>query len=208
MSEAASKPIVNTEPETPCIIIDKATMERNIRAMAEVARSNQVQLRPHAKTHKLPWVAHQQLQKGVTEIRPGTYVYQDRMQARLGVCSLDDCAGMVWVTVISRPSADLAVIDDCSKTFATDVQPNVEPLMLQGFGHVDGLDDAVLERLSEEHGMLRLGPNSQNANLQIGSRLRIIPNHICSTVNLHNKVFFRNGAAFEEMTVLGRGMLE
>lgn len=377
MSEAASKSIVTNEPQTPFIVIDKATMERNISTMAEVARSNQVQLRPHAKTHKLPWVAHQQqlagavgitvakvseaevmaqhgitnifiayplvtpdkierairlseritliaavdslegaermnetaersghqLQvrleidtglrrtgvlydqapelaarihslehlrltgiytfrgaiykqkptldlktagedegqimvdlaerlrgngipivdvslgstptsmyaaavKGVTEIRPGTYVYQDRMQAKLGVCSLEDCAASVWVTVISRPSADLAVVDGGSKTFATDVQPNVEPLMLQGFGHIEGLDDAVLERLSEEHGMLRLGPNSQHTNPQVGSRLRIIPNHICSTVNLHNKVFFSNGAAFEEMTVLGRGMLE
>jgi D-serine deaminase-like pyridoxal phosphate-dependent protein len=146
--------------------------------------------------------------KGVTEIRPGTYVYNDRMQARFGVCSLEDCAGSVWVTVVSRPSADLAVIDGGSKTFATDVQPNVEPLMLQGFGHIEGLDDAVLERLSEEHGMLRLGPNSQLANPQIGSRLRIIPNHICSTVNLHNKVYFTNGDAYEERTILGRGMLE
>ncbi|NHN31437.1 alanine racemase [Paenibacillus agricola] len=377
MTEAASQSIVKTQPETPCIIIDKAIMERNIRNMAEVARNNQVQLRPHAKTHKLPWVAHQQLQagavgitvakvseaevmvehgvtnifiayplvtkdkierairlskqitliaavdslegaermneaagrsghklqvrleidtglrrtgvlydqapelatrihslehlhltgiytfrgaiykqkptldlqiagedegqimadlaerlrasgipildvsvgstptgmyaaavKGVTEIRPGTYVYQDRMQAQLGVCSLDDCAGSVWVTVVSRPSADLAVIDGGSKTFATDVQPNTQPLMLQGFGHIEGLDDAVLERLSEEHGMLRLGPSSQHVNPQIGSRLRIIPNHICSTVNLHNKVFFTNGTEFEEMAVLGRGMLE
>ncbi|MBW7459371.1 amino acid aldolase, partial [Paenibacillus sepulcri] len=56
--------------------------------------------------------------------------------------------------------------------------------------------------------MLRLGPDAQKANPQIGSRLRIIPNHICSTVNLHNKVFFKNGPEFEEMAVLGRGMLE
>ena len=60
---------------------------------------------------------------GVTEIRPGTYVFYDRMQARLGACSLDECAAVVVCTVVSRPTRDLAVIDGGSKTFATDVGP-------------------------------------------------------------------------------------
>jgi D-serine deaminase-like pyridoxal phosphate-dependent protein len=70
--------------------------------------------------------------EGVTEIRPGTYVFYDRMQARLGACSLDECAATVVCTVVSRPHEDLAVIDGGSKTFATDVQPGIEPLNLEG----------------------------------------------------------------------------
>lgn len=146
--------------------------------------------------------------KGVTEIRPGTYVFQDRMQARLGVCSLGDCAGSVRVTVVSRPAADLAVVDGGSKTFATDVQPNTDPMQLQGFGHVIELEDAVLERMSEEHGMLRLGPAAQASGLKAGDVLHIIPNHICSTVNLHDKVYFKSGDNYEERAVLARGKLQ
>jgi D-serine deaminase-like pyridoxal phosphate-dependent protein len=94
--------------------------------------------------------------EGVTEIRPGTYVFYDRMQARLGVCSLEDCAASVVATVVSRPREHLAIIDGGSKTFATDVPPDTAPLNLKGFGHVVGDPDAVLVRLTEEHGMLRV----------------------------------------------------
>jgi hypothetical protein len=53
--------------------------------------------------------------EGVTEIRPGTYIFYDRMQARLGACSLEECAASVVATVVSRPSEDLAIIDGEAK---------------------------------------------------------------------------------------------
>lgn len=143
--------------------------------------------------------------RGVTEIRPGTYVYQDRMQAKLGVSSLADCAAVVVTTVVSRPSPDYCVVDGGSKTFATDVQPGTEPLQLQGFGHIVEAPDAVLERLSEEHGIIRLTPGCP---VKVGDRLHIIPNHICSTVNLHNHVYITDGEQIEQLPVLARGMLE
>ncbi|NEW09463.1 amino acid aldolase [Paenibacillus sp. SYP-B3998] len=145
---------------------------------------------------------------GITEVRPGTYVFHDRMQARFGVCGIEDCAGSVLVTIVSRPSADLAIVDGGSKTFATDVQPGTDPLQLRGFGHVIGHADALLVRLTEEHGMVELGPIAQAAGLQVGDQLRIIPNHICSTVNLHNSVVLYRGNALERLPVLARGMLE
>ncbi|MGO4269004.1 amino acid aldolase, partial [Paenibacillus sp. TAF58] len=74
--------------------------------------------------------------------------------------------------------------------------------------HVMNLEDALLVRLSEEHGMLDLGPLAQSANLQVGDKLRIIPNHICSTINLHNQVIMRRGDVYERLPVLARGMLE
>jgi D-serine deaminase-like pyridoxal phosphate-dependent protein len=144
--------------------------------------------------------------EGVTEIRPGTYVFYDRMQARLGVCSLEECAATVVATVVSRPSENLAIIDGGSKTFATDVQPGTKPLNLEGFGHVVGYPDAVLERLTEEHGMLRV---SEDHDLRIGDIVQIIPNHVCSTVNLHNEIFFADGTgALERIEVSARGKLE
>ena len=140
---------------------------------------------------------------GVTEIRPGTYVFYDRMQARLGTCSLDECAVVVVCTVVSRPAPNLAVIDGGSKTFATDVGPGVEPLNLEGYGHVVGYPDAVLERLTEEHGMLSV---DEDCDIEVGDTLQIIPNHICSTVNLHDQVYLVGGdGAVEETRVAARG---
>ncbi len=141
--------------------------------------------------------------EGVTEIRPGTYVFYDRMQARLGACSLDECAATVACTVVSRPHEDLAVIDGGSKTFATDVQPGKEPLNLEGFGHVVGYPGATLERLTEEHGMLAV---TAEHDLKAGDTLQIIPNHVCSTVNLHDAVYLAgDDGAVEELRVAARG---
>jgi D-serine deaminase-like pyridoxal phosphate-dependent protein len=141
--------------------------------------------------------------EGVTEIRPGTYVFYDRMQARLGACSLDECAAVVVCTVVSRPARDLAIIDGGSKTFATDVAPGAEPLNLEGYGHVVGYPDAVLERLTEEHGMLSV---DEDCDLQVGDTVQVIPNHICSTVNLHDAVYlFGEDGVVEETLVAARG---
>jgi D-serine deaminase-like pyridoxal phosphate-dependent protein len=140
---------------------------------------------------------------GVTEIRPGTYVFYDRMQARLGACSLDDCAAVVVCTIVSRPTQDLVIIDGGSKTFATDVAPGTEPLNLEGYGHIVGYPGAVLERLTEEHGMLSV---DDDCDLEVGDTLQVIPNHICSTVNLHDQVYLiAEDGTVEETGVAARG---
>ena len=45
-------------------------------------------------------------QPGVTELRPGNYVYFDRTQVALGAASLDDCALTVLATVVVEASRD------------------------------------------------------------------------------------------------------
>jgi D-serine deaminase-like pyridoxal phosphate-dependent protein len=143
--------------------------------------------------------------QGVTEIRPGTYVFYDRMQAQFGVCSLEDCAAVVVTTIVSMPSEEILIIDGGSKTFATDVQPNTNPLHLVGYGHVVNYPSAVLERMYEEHVIIKI---NKGHPFQIGDTLEIIPNHICSTINLHNQIYLKkNDNTIETMTVLGRGML-
>ena len=150
-----------------------------------------------------PTAEHVAKVDGVTEIRPGTYVFYDRMQAILGVCTLDECAAVVVCTVVSRPARDLVIIDGGSKTFATDVGPGAEPLNLEGYGYVVGYPDAVLERLTEEHGMLSV---NEDCDLEVGDTLQIIPNHICSTVNLHDEVYVAGeDGGVEEMRVAARG---
>ncbi|GMA59667.1 alanine racemase [Alicyclobacillus fastidiosus] len=142
---------------------------------------------------------------GVTEIRPGTYVFGDRMQVALGSLCLDDCAAYIVTTVVSRPSDDLVIIDGGSKTFATDVQPGVSPLNLKGFGEVLSHGEAVFERMTEEHGMIRV---PRDCSISIGDQISIIPNHICSTVNLHNSALLKKNGEFERLEIAARGKLE
>ncbi len=140
---------------------------------------------------------------GVTEIRPGTYIFYDRMQARMGACEQDDCALSVVCTVVSRPSARLAVIDGGSKAFATDVQPGRHPLDLSGFGYIKGYPVSVLERLTEEHGMISLGEGERP---EVGQTLEVVPNHVCSTVNLHDAAYLQSSdRELEELRVEARG---
>lgn len=172
--------------------------------LADILRSEGIPVRD-VSVGSTPTGLHAASVPGVTEIRPGTYVFQDRMTAAFGLCTLDDCAAFVLATVVSRPDDRYAVIDGGSKTFATDVQPLTSPLHLQGFGYLLEAPDAVLERMSEEHGMIR---TTSEHHLKPGDRVRIIPNHICSTVNLHNNVYFMEGDRLEKAPVAGRGMLE
>ncbi|RDW21495.1 amino acid aldolase [Oceanobacillus arenosus] len=143
---------------------------------------------------------------GVTEIRPGTYVFYDAMQEKYGCCTEEECAAVVKVTVISRPTKNRAIIDGGSKTFATDVQPNQAPIYLKGFGKVVGHPNIILERLTEEHGMLHIEGDSP---IEVGDTLEIIPNHICTTINLHNFIFMKEkDNTFERYEVLARGKLQ
>ncbi|MWV45539.1 amino acid aldolase [Paenibacillus sp. HJL G12] len=142
--------------------------------------------------------------EGVTEIRPGTYIFYDRMLEVMGACSKENWAAKVLVTVVSVPADDRLVVDGGSKTFATDVQPGQHPLHLKGFGEIIGHPDAVFEKMNEEHGMIRTnGPHG----LHVGDILEIVPNHICPTINLHNEVFVTEEGVIRAVPVLARGKL-
>lgn len=135
---------------------------------------------------------------GLTEIRPGTYVFNDVMQVKLGACNWKDCAAKVLVTVVSRPTQERAIIDGGSKVFAGDVKPDTQPLNIKGFGTVIAMngqprEDILFERMTEEHGMLKLF-GSAACNLKVGERLLIIPNHICTTVNLFDDLLITNNS--------------
>ena len=184
--------------------LEKAGLEegRVMVSLAEQMRERGIRIKD-VSVGSTPTAEYVAKVEGVTEIRPGTYVFYDRMQARLGACSLDDCAAVVVCTVVSRPTGDLAIIDGGSKTFATDVAPGADPLNLEGYGHILGYPDAVLERLTEEHGMLSV---DEDCDLEVGDTLQIIPNHICSTVNLHDQVYLvGEDGAVEETRVAARG---
>ncbi|WNQ12354.1 alanine racemase [Paenibacillus aurantius] len=138
---------------------------------------------------------------GITEIRPGTYVFGDLMQVKLGAHKLEHCALTVKVTVISRPAEDRAVIDAGTKVFSSDGEDS--PIGT-GRGYVPGRPGITLEWMTEEHGMLRLAPEEQG--LKIGEQLEVIPVHCCAVVNLTDQVAaVRQGHVVELWKVSARG---
>ena len=136
-----------------------------------------------------------------TEHRPGTYIYLDRYQVAKGVGALEDCALTVLATVVSRPTADRAVIDAGSKALTSDT------LGLDGFGFVVEYPDAVIRSLSEEHGVIDLSRSARKP--EIGDRIRIIPNHACVVSNLFDEVtLVSRGAVVETLPVAARGRVD
>lgn len=138
---------------------------------------------------------------GVTEVRPGTYVFFDRMTTRARANTLDEIALVVLATVVSRPSSGIAIIDAGSKTFCGDVIP--ANIGLEGYGvTVDG-HSGIVERMYEEHGFVRLADGFSPA---IGDQLAFYPNHVCTTVNLSDElVIIQQGIVTDRWQVAARG---
>ncbi len=139
------------------------------------------------------------LKPGITEMRPGTYVYGDANNVTLGAHRLEDCALVVVATVVSTPAADRAVVDAGSKALAADLHV----AGLEGYGIVLGHDHLTVSRLSEEHGVLTA---PEKTGLAIGDRVAIIPAHACTTVNLHPALLLATaGSAPRWLRVDARG---
>jgi D-serine deaminase-like pyridoxal phosphate-dependent protein len=120
---------------------------------------------------------------GITEIRPGTYIFGDLMQVSLGAHALEDCALTVKTTIVSRPSADRAVIDAGTKVFTMDGDNS--PIGT-GRGYVLGHPGIIVSWFTEEHGMLYLP--EEERELAVGQTLEIIPVHCCAVINMFDEV--------------------
>ncbi len=137
----------------------------------------------------MAWRMHEV--SGVNEVRPGTYVYNDRTTAQIGACDWEDCALTVLATVVSVSVKGQAVVDAGTKALGR------EPLRAEGDGYGALLDhpDVLVTRLSEEHGILDLSRSSWRPRL--GDQVRIVPNHVCIVVHLFDEIIGVRGHAVE-----------
>ena len=125
---------------------------------------------------------------GVTEIRPGVYVFFDLSQARLGVCAVDDIAVSVLATVIGHHrEAGHLLIDAGALALSKDVSANeYDPHI--GYGLVCDIDGQPIDGLHvaevhQEHGFVRHAHGTPPfERFPVGAQLRILPNHACMTV--------------------------
>ncbi len=145
----------------------------------------------------------------ITEVRPGNYIFNDRMQVELGVCSLDACALTVLSTVVSRHrtahGTERFILDAGRKILTSDTLQNrsdygcilYNPRVRAAHPH------AKITGLSEEHGW---GEVQGGSTLQIGDRVQIVPNHACVVVNTVDQMFLvHEDSMVSEIPVDARG---
>jgi D-serine deaminase-like pyridoxal phosphate-dependent protein len=136
----------------------------------------------------------------MTEHRAGTYVFNDVMMMEAGFATLEDCAMHVRTTVVSTPTPDRAIVDAGSKVLTH------ERYYVENFGRVVEYPEAVVMRLSEEHGVIDLSRSAIKP--KVGEVISIIPNHCCVVSNMVDEVFgVRNGDVEVVWPVVARGAI-
>ena len=137
-------------------------------------------------TGTTPTAHHMELQRGITEARPGNYVFHDATQVALGVAAPAQCALSVLATVIGRPGPRRIILDAGSKALAADRMTPLTP----GFGIIAGHPGLTVAQLYEEHAIVT---SAEPSGIGVGSRLRVVPNHACAVANLHRQMHVVDG---------------
>jgi D-serine deaminase-like pyridoxal phosphate-dependent protein len=135
----------------------------------------------------------------VTELRVGTYVFNDWMTVLGGWATLDDCAMTVMSTIVSRPTEDRAILDSGSKTLSSEVIDG-------SYGFILEYPEARIYRLNEEHGYVDVSNCEERP--QVGEVVHVVPVHTCVVTNLHNTLYGVRGDEVEvEWSVAARGLV-
>lgn len=151
-----------------------------------------------------PTLFHSHLIAGLNEIRPGTYIFNDRNTALGGGCDWADCAATILTTVVSARPGHI-IVDGGSKTFSSD---GVAIPGEVSYGVVREAPGAHFYKMNEEHGYIDLR-NAERKDFLVADRIRVLPNHICVAMNLHEQVYgIRGDQVVETWKVAARGKLQ
>jgi len=181
------------------VAVGEAAAVRDANAAIRIATGSGVRVLSVGSTPTFDIVARE---PGVTEIRPGNYVFYDAIQVALGTIPVESTALTIGAMVVSRTTAERVVIDAGTKTFGLDRGAHSSEVITD-FGRIVAGGEGTLERLSEEHGMLRVAPDSP---LGPGDRVRILPNHACTIGNLGRSYLgVRNGIVEEVISIDAAG---
>ncbi len=143
-----------------------------------------------------PSVHEELAEGGVTEVRPGTYVFNDVTMIDHEVATEATCAQTVLTTVVGHPVPGRFVVDAGTKALAADGAG--QPGWVRFFER----EDLAMEFLSEEHGVA----TAHGTRPAIGEQLRVIPHHACPVSNLFDRAYgVRGTEVVEEIAVSGRG---
>jgi len=149
-----------------------------------------------------PTAFYSHLQEGLSEIRPGTYIFNDCNTVHLGAAGWEDCALRVRCRVVSTSVPGVAIIDGGGKCFS-----DAAGLYGPGFGRLVDCPEVFCEKMWEEHGYLKLGDSGFRP--VVGRMVDVIPNHACTAVNMHRRLHgVRNGLVEETWEIAAQGKLQ
>jgi len=160
---------------------------------------------PEVSVGSTPTISLGNSLEGVTEARPGNYVFYDRFQAAVGSCGIESAAFRVLATVLSHyPERNEILIDAGGLALSRDEGPtHIDPDC--GYGAVfsgDGKSHFASLRvrsISQEHGKIQGTSPIDYSALPVGTKLRIVPNHSCLSAALFDRYHvFRGDAAVGE----------
>lgn len=135
----------------------------------------------------------------LTELRVGTYVFNDMTTVAKGWDTLENCAMTIMTSVVSRPTPERAILDSGSKTLASEIVNN-------GHGYIVEYPQARIYKLNEEHAYVDLSQCHRRP--VIGEIVHVIPVHTCVVSNLHNRLFGVRGEQIESIwEVAARGLV-
>ncbi len=141
------------------------------------------------------WLSHEV--PGMTEIRSGSCIFFDREARDIGVAGPEDLAYTVLATVVSTAVPGRAVVDAGSKALAKEGRGG------DGFGFILDRPEVPVISLSEEHGVLDVSGTDWRP--AIGDRVRIVPNHVCVSVNLQDVLLADEGDRHTFLPLEGKG---
>ena len=143
-----------------------------------------------------PGAAKTPLIPATTEIRPGTYVFNDASCVANKLATIEECALRVLVTVVSTAVPGQCLVDGGSKTFSSDATVNVGT-----FGLFPERPTWSMHKMNEEHGYVKT-----SSPARIGEKVWVIPSHVCATVNMHDEIAYgRQGRVEGTWRVAARG---
>jgi D-serine deaminase-like pyridoxal phosphate-dependent protein len=171
-------------------LLSVARAERDVMTeTAERLRAQGIDV-PNVSVGSTPTMTHVDHLKGITEARPGNYIFFDAFQATLGSCGFDDCALSVLAAVVHRDAARRKVVIDAGAIALSKDRGAVEFNPECGYGMVldlEGRDTGARVRgLSQEHGEILVPDEGTFNQLKVGARVRVLANHSCLTAAQHS----------------------
>lgn len=180
---------VITQPEIEAIARDEVRALGAARELMEEA-GLEVRVVSAGSTITTPYLG---AADGITEARPGTYVFNDYRTLELFACTPAQFGASMLATVVSR-GPGRAVIDAGNKTLTPTRTEQ------HGYGRLRGRPRSTFSRLSEEHGVLALAPEDED--LRIGDRVEVLPIHVCAWMDLQREAYgVRAGRVVEKIAI-------
>jgi D-serine deaminase-like pyridoxal phosphate-dependent protein len=162
---------------------------------------------PEVSTGSTPTACFGETFEGVTEVRAGVYLFGDLFQSALGTCERSSLAVSVLATVISRNPVKHTLVVDAGGLALSKDRSRLVGGPDTGYGLVAALDgnlltpDTAVFDVHQEHGEVRIDASPHLTELQVGSRMRIYPNHACMTAAMYDRYHVVRGSGIDVIDI-------